>query len=72
VEKKWQYSGAIHKLFIDFRKAHVSVRREVSYNIPILFGIPWKLVGINKMHLNETYSIVLIGRSVTGFLSRMT
>jgi hypothetical protein len=33
VERKWQYSGRVHKLFIDFEKAYDSVRGEVLYNI---------------------------------------
>ena len=32
----WQLSG----IYIDFRKAYNSVRREVLYNIVIKFGIP--------------------------------
>jgi len=32
------------QLFIDFKKAYDSVRREVLYNIAIEFGIPMKLV----------------------------
>jgi hypothetical protein len=34
----------VKQLFIDFRKAYDSVRREVLYNILIEFGIPKKLV----------------------------
>jgi sorting nexin-29 len=29
LEKKWKYSGTVHQLFIDFRKAYDSVRSEV-------------------------------------------
>jgi hypothetical protein len=29
--KKWEYSETIHQLFIDFKKAYDSVRREVLY-----------------------------------------
>jgi sorting nexin-29 len=29
LEKKWEYNGTVHQLFIDFRKAYDSVRREV-------------------------------------------
>jgi hypothetical protein len=36
------------KLFIDFKKAYDSVRRDVVYNIPIEYGIPMKLVGLIK------------------------
>ena len=40
LEKKWEYNEAVHQLFIDFKKAYDSVRREVLYNILIEFGIP--------------------------------
>jgi len=52
----------VHQLFIDFKKAYDSVRREVLYNIPIEFGIPKKLVGLIKMCLTETYSRVRVGK----------
>ena len=39
LKKKWEYSEAVHQLFINFKKAHDSVRREVLYNILIEFGI---------------------------------
>jgi hypothetical protein len=32
LEKKWQYNGTVHQLFIDFKKAYDSVRREALYN----------------------------------------
>jgi hypothetical protein len=41
------------QLFIDFKKAYDSVRREVLYNILIEFGIPMKLVRLIKMCLSE-------------------
>jgi hypothetical protein len=62
LDKKLEYSGTVHQLFIDFKKAYDSVRREVLYNILIEFGIPRKLTGLIKMCLNETYSTVRIGR----------
>jgi hypothetical protein len=43
----------VHHLFIDFKKAYDSVRREVLYNILIEFGVPLKLVRLIKMYLNE-------------------
>jgi len=52
VEKKWEYNEAVHNLFIDFKKAYCSVRREVLYNILIEFGIPMKVVRLIKMCLN--------------------
>jgi hypothetical protein len=48
----------VHQLFIDFKKAYDSVRREVLYNILSEFGIPRKLVGQIQTCLNETYSTV--------------
>jgi hypothetical protein len=62
LEKKWEYNGTVHQLFIDFRKAYDSVKREVLYNILLEFGIPKKLVRLIKMCLNETYSKVRIGK----------
>ena len=56
---------AVHQLFIDFKKAYDSVRREVLYNILIEFGIPMKLVRIIKMCLNETYGIVRVGKHLS-------
>jgi hypothetical protein len=60
LEKKCEYNGTVHQLFIDFKKAYYSVRREVLYNILIEIGIPRKIVGLIKMCLNETYSRVHI------------
>jgi hypothetical protein len=37
-EKKWEYNETVHQLFIDFKKAYDSVRREVLYNILIEFS----------------------------------
>jgi hypothetical protein len=61
LEKKWEYNGTMHQLFTDFRKAYDSIKREVLYNILLEFGIPKKLVRINKVCLNETYSKVRVG-----------
>ncbi|KAJ4429626.1 hypothetical protein ANN_21827 [Periplaneta americana] len=60
MEKKWKYKGTVHQLFIDFKKAYDSVKREVLYDILIEFGIPKKLVRSIKMCLSETYSRVRI------------
>jgi len=61
-EKKWEYNKAVHQLFIDFKKAYDSFRREALYNIVIEFGIPMNLVRLIKMCLNETYSRVQVGK----------
>jgi hypothetical protein len=52
----------VHQLFIDFKKAYDSVKREVLYNILLECGIPNKLVRLIKMCLNETYSKVHVGK----------
>jgi sorting nexin-29 len=65
LEKKWEYNGTEHQLFIDFKKAYDSVRREALYNILIEFGIPKKVLGLIKMCLNETYSRVRIGKNLS-------
>jgi hypothetical protein len=57
-----EYNGTVHQLFIDFKKAYDSIRRETLYNILIEFGTPRKLVGIIKICLNETCSRVQIGQ----------
>jgi hypothetical protein len=62
LEKKWQYNGSVHQLFIDFKKAYKSVKREVLYSSLIEFGILRKPVGLIKTCLNETYSTVHIGK----------
>jgi len=53
------------QLFIDFKKAYDSFRREVIYKILIEFGIPRKLVRLIKMSLTETYSTVWVGKNVS-------
>ena len=65
LEKIREYSEEVHQLFIDFKKAYDSVRREVLYKILIEFGIPNKLVRLIKMSLTETYSTVRVGKNVS-------
>jgi hypothetical protein len=68
--KEREYNGTVHQIFIDFKKAYDSVRREVLCNILIAFGVPIKLVRLIKMCLNEVYSKVRIGKHLSGsFLS---
>jgi len=65
LEKKWEYNEAVHHLFIDFKKAYDSVRRDVLYNILIEFGVSKKLVTLIKMCLTETYSRVRIDKNLS-------
>jgi len=55
----------VHHVFIDFKKAYDSVRREVLYNIPFEFGMVMKLVMLIKMCLNETYIGVWVGQHLS-------
>jgi hypothetical protein len=41
----------VHQLFIDFKTAYDSMRREVLYNILIEFGVPMKPVRFIKMYI---------------------
>jgi hypothetical protein len=54
LNKKWEYCGMVHKLFIDFKKTYDSVTREVLYNILAESGVPTKLVRSVKMCLIPT------------------
>jgi hypothetical protein len=62
LEKKWEYNGTVHQLFIDFREVYDSILREVLYNILVEFCTDEKPLTVIKMCLNETYSKVRIGK----------
>jgi hypothetical protein len=49
LEKKWEYNETVHKVFIDFKKAYNSVRREVLYSILIEFGVLMNLGRLIKI-----------------------
>jgi hypothetical protein len=66
LEKKWEYKEAVHQIFIDFKKAYDSVRREVLYNILVEFGIPVKLGRLIKMCPNETRNRICVGKHLFG------
>jgi hypothetical protein len=52
--KNLEYTKTVHQLFVDFKKAYDSVRREVLYNILIEFGVPMKLIRLgNSQRANE-------------------
>jgi hypothetical protein len=43
LRKKWEYSEAVHHIFMGFKTAYDSVRRDAVCNILIEFGIPIRL-----------------------------
>jgi hypothetical protein len=51
----------LQELFIDFKKAYDSVKREVSYSILIEFGVFMRLVHLFKMCSNKTHGKVHTG-----------
>jgi len=59
------YKEEVRQLFIDFKKAYDSVRREVLCKILIEIGILRKLVRLIKMSLTETYSSVWVGKNLS-------
>jgi len=63
--KYFRKCGNIMKLYISFKKAGDSVRREVFYNIHFEFVICMKLVRLMKMCLNETYSGVRLSKHLS-------
>jgi hypothetical protein len=65
LEKTFEYNETVHQLFMDFKKAYDSVRREVLYNILIEFRLSMKLVRLIKMCLNEMYSKFHIGKHLS-------
>ena len=52
-----------NQLFINFKKAYGSVRREVLYYVLIQFGVPTKLVRL--MCPNETHSTVRVCKQLS-------
>ena len=59
----------VHQLFIDFKKAYYSVKREVLYNILMEMGIPMQLVRLITMCLNETYRTGRVGENLSDMFS---
>jgi len=55
----------VHRFFIDFKKAYVSDRRKVLYNILVEFGIPMKLVMLINMCVTETYIRIWLGMNLS-------
>jgi hypothetical protein len=49
METKWEYSGTVHQLLINFKKAYDSARKELLYNIFIELCMPSKLIRLVKI-----------------------
>jgi hypothetical protein len=74
LEKKWEYNGKVHQLFIDFQKAHESVKREVLYHTLLEFGIPKKLVRLINCQTStlRTRTEMVFGTLVSSPLNHLT
>jgi len=48
LEQKLEYNKTVHQIFIDFKKAYDSGRKEVLYNTLTEFRIPMKVAGLIK------------------------
>ena len=68
--KKWEYNEIVNQLFIEFKKAYDSVRKEVFYNTRILIelGVHKELVRLVKMCLTEMYNRNLVGKNVSDMI----
>jgi len=55
----------VRQLFVNFKKAYDSVRREFLYNIFIEYIVPIELVRLIKMCLKETYSRGRVGKHLS-------
>ena len=61
LEKKWEYTGEVHNLFVDFKKAYDSIHRKGLFTIMSEFGIPKKLVRMAAVCLEGARSRVSVG-----------
>jgi hypothetical protein len=61
LEKKWEYNETVHQLFINFKKAYDSVRRELLYNILNTYEICERI----EMYSSKTYVKVLKGKHLS-------
>ena len=59
MEKKREFNGEVHNLFVDFRKAYDCIHREGLYNIMAEFGFPRKLIRMTAVCLRGSRSRVV-------------
>jgi len=65
LEKAWEHNVEIHQIFVDFQKAHNSIRRDKLYAIMAHFGIPNKLIRLTKATVENSPYYVKIGTIMT-------
>jgi hypothetical protein len=68
LEKAWEHNVEIYQIFVDFQKAHDSIRRHKHYAIMTHFGIPDKLIRLTKVTMeNSTYHVKIGTMMTDGF-----
>ena len=65
LEKKWEFDQSVHQLYIDFKKAYDSIKREKMYEILTRWGIPKKLANLVQVCLKDTRGRVRIGNQMS-------
>lgn len=65
MEKKWEFGQVLHQLFVDFKKAYDSTKRNKMYQILVFLGVPKKLVKLVRVCLNESSGRVRVGDNVS-------
>jgi hypothetical protein len=61
-KRNGEHNASVNQLFVDFKKAYDSLRREVFYNIFTELGVPIKISS-----LNETYSRIRISERLPDY-----
>ena len=62
IEKGYEYGVTLHNLFIDFKQAYDTVKRNALYEALEDLGIPKKLIRMVKMTMANSRNVVKIGR----------
>jgi hypothetical protein len=61
LDKRWECSETVYRLFIEFKKTYNLVRRELLFSILVDFGVTMKLFRLIGVCLNKSYGNICIG-----------
>ena len=64
-KKAWEHNVEIYQIFVDFQKAHDSIRRDKLYVIMAYFGIPCKVIRLTQTTMENSTYHVKIGTFMT-------
>ncbi|KAG8223826.1 hypothetical protein J437_LFUL003714 [Ladona fulva] len=65
MEKRYEYNVNVHQLFVDFRQAYDSVKRNKLYQTMVDMEFPTKLIGLIQITLRNTRGKVKIEGNLT-------